>query len=147
MKPNRGFTLVELMVVIAIVATLAALATSSLLRSRMNANEMAAIGGLRVIATGTQNYYARVTPHTYPDSLEDLGPDGSDPPYIDGLLAAGEKQGYTFVYELEDEENYTCRANPSTPGRTGNRYFYVDEEGRITANATEEAGPDDPYIE
>lgn len=135
------------MVVVAIIATLAALAISSMLRSRLNANEMAAITSLRTISTGAQNYYARSSPHTYPEELDDLGAPDSDPPYLDDRLASGEKQGYDFVYELEDEDTYTCRANPKTIGKTGNRYFYVDETGRITANMEEEAGPDDPMVE
>jgi len=143
----RGFTLVEVMIVIAIISTLAVLAISSMLRSRMNANEMAAIASLRTISNGAQNFYAQASPHTYPAALSELGTPTSIPPYVDSLLAGGARQGYTFVYARTDADHYTCRANPNTPGRTGNRYFYVDETGRTTANATGPAGPTDPLVE
>jgi len=143
----RGFTLIEVMIVVAIISILAALAIMSMLRSRLNANEMAAIASLRTISTGAQNYYARASPHAYPAELNDLGDPDSNPPYIDELLASGEKQGYLLVYTYVSDDVYTCRANPKTPGKTGNRYFYVDDTGRITANASAEAGPNDPMVE
>lgn len=144
---RRGFTLVEIMIVVAIVSTLAVLAISSMLRSRMNANEMGAIASLRTISNGAQNFYAQASPHTYPSALSDLVAPVSDPPYIDSVLASGTRQGYTLVYTRTDADHYTCRGNPVTPGRTGNRYFFVDETGRITANMTGPAGPTDPPVE
>lgn len=147
MRRRTGFTLVEIMIVIAIVSILAALAIVSMLRSRMNANEMGAIASLRTISSGAQNFYAQASPHTYPSALTDLSTPVSNPPYIDSLLAGGVRQGYTFVYARTDADHYTCRGNPVTPGRTGTRYFYVDETGRITANMTGPAGPTDPFVE
>ena len=147
MKQQRGFTLIEIMIVIAIIATLAAMAISSMLRSRVNANEMAAVAGLRTISTGAQNYYAQSSPHAYPAVLSDLGAAGSDPPYVDGVLASGQKQGYTFTYTLVDADSFTCLADPVVVGKTGNRHFYVDEDGKITANMAAEAGPGDPAIQ
>ena len=147
MNRQRGFTLIEIMIVVAIIATLATLAIASMLRSRMNANEMAAIASLRTISSGAQNDYAQTSPHAYPAALADLGAPSSNPPYLDSVLAAGQKQGYTFVYARTDADHFTCRGSPNTPGRTGARYFYVDETGRITANATGQAGPNDPLVE
>ena len=135
------------MVVVAIVSTLATLAMVSMLRSRMNANEMGAIASLRTISNGAQNYYAQVSPHAYPAALTDLAAPASNPSYIDSVLAAGTRQGYAFTYTWTDADHFTCRGNPTTPGRTGNRYFYVDETGRITANMTGPAGPTDPMVE
>lgn len=135
------------MIVVAIISTLATLAMVSMLRSRMNANELGAIASLRTISSGAQNFYAQISPHAYPTVLADLSTPISNPSYIDSLLAGGVKQGYTFTYLQTDADHFTCRGNPTSPGRTGNRYFFVDETGRITANAAGPAGPADPMVE
>ena len=144
---RRGFTLIEIMIVIAIIATLAALAMSSMLRSRMNANEVAAIAALRTVSSAAQSYYAQAVPHTYPPTLAALGAPTSDPPYLDDLVAGGSKEGYAFTYVLVDTETYACRAAPQFPGKTGNRYFYVDEKGKMTAGGSDAVGPNDPPVE
>lgn len=146
-KSLTGFTLVEIMVVIAIVATLAALAISSMLRSRMNANEVAAIAGCRSIATGSQNFYNSSSPHSYPSVLMDLTTPVSNPAYIDSVLASGTRQGYVYLYALVDAEHFTLNANPVSSGTTGNRRFFVDQTGVLRANGTQAASTSDPPVE
>lgn len=143
----RGFTLVEIMIVVAIIAALAVLAVPSMLRSRMNANETTAIAGSRAVVTGSQNFYAAANPHTYPSTLSALTSPASDPPYIDSVLASGTRQGYTYTYVLVDSEHFTLNTNPVSPGRTGGRYFFADETGVIRANATRPASATDPPVE
>ena len=147
MKRCTGFTLVEIMIAVAIVMTLAALAFSSVLRARQNANEMAAVASCRTIATTAQNFYANSYPHVYPSALQDFVLPDSDPSYIDSVLASGTKQGYGFTYNRIDSETFTLNANPTNPGKTGSRYFFVDETGVIKANATGQATVGDPAIE
>jgi prepilin-type N-terminal cleavage/methylation domain-containing protein len=149
---KNGFTLVEIMVVVAIIVILIALTVPNMLRSRMTANEVAAIANCRTISNACQAYYANRIPHMYPPiGLSDLIAPESNPPYIDNALAGATdadhaKQGYYYVYTYIDAEHFTLKANPKVYGRTGNRYFYVDETGVIKANSTQEAGPNDTPI-
>ena len=144
---QKAFTLIEIMVVVAIVATLAALAVSSMLRSRMNANELGAIAGCRTIATGSQNFYNNNNPHTYPSALSDLTSPASTPAYIDSVLASGTRQGYTYTYVLVDAEHFLLNADPVSPGTTGTRHFFVDQTGVLRANAAVAATETDPPVE
>ena len=147
MNSRRGFTLVEIMIVLAIVMTLATLVISSVLRARHNANEMAAVAATKTIVTACQTYYANTLPHTYPDSLSDLISPQSDPPYIDSVLASGTKQGYRFTYTFIDSESFTLNADPAVTGKTGTRHFFANESGVIKANRDGEASSADPAVE
>ena len=144
---GKGFTLIEIMIVVAIVATLATLAITSMLRSRMNANEVAAIVGCRNIAAGSQNFYSSSNPHTYPSVLADLTNPVSNPAYIDSVLASGTRQGYTYTYALVDAEHFALNADPVSPNATGTRRFYVDQTGVLRANGTQAASASDPPVE
>jgi len=144
---GKGFTLVEIMIVVAILATLATLAISGVLRARHNANEMAAIASCRTIVTAAQSFYANSYPHVYPNDLSDLVLPVSSPPYIDNVLASGTKQGYNFTYTFVDTESFTLTADPAVLGKTGTRYFFADETSVIKANSTGQAGPGDPIVE
>lgn len=147
MNTRRGFTLVEIMIVVAILMTLATLAISSVLRARHNANEMAAVASCRSIVTAAQNFYANSYPHTYPGGFSDLVEPTSKPPYIDSVLASGTKQGYAFAYALVNTESFTLNAAPTVSGKTGTRNFYSDETSLIRANSSGPAGASDPIIQ
>jgi type IV pilus assembly protein PilA len=128
---RKGFTLVEIMIVVAIIALLAAIAIPNLLRARLNANEAAAISALRTVSTACESFRAAQSPVTYPANLAVLGAPPNGPPYIDATLAGGTKQGYTFAYALVSANQYTCTATPVTANVTGTRVFFVDESGVI----------------
>ncbi len=153
MKAHKfGFTLIELMIVVAIIAIIAAIAIPNLLRSRMSANEASAAGAMRTISTGEVAFQTACFVDANNDGLGDYGslaqlgnPDGAGatPPYIDQVLAGGSKQGYTFTVTVTNGTAnqmpaYTCTAAPTTPGKTGYRQYFVDESGviRFTANGT-----------
>ncbi|MDP2921816.1 MAG: type II secretion system protein [Candidatus Omnitrophota bacterium] len=140
LRSGRGFTLVEIMIVVAIISLLAAIAIPNLLRARHNANEAAAISALRTISTACESFRAAQTPPTYPANLAALG--SATPAYIDGGLAAATaagsaKQGYYYTYALVSANQYTCTATPGVSGTTGTRVFFVDESGvlRLTNSA------------
>lgn len=136
-KANRlSFTLVEIMIVIAIVVILAFISIPNLLRSNVNANEVSAIANLRSLYSSFIMYYG-ANNKTYPEQLSDMVS------YINPALAAGEKSGYLFTYVRDSADEFHVNANPRIPGRTGVRYFYMDERSTIRANKSGEAGEDD----
>jgi type IV pilus assembly protein PilA len=129
---KRGFTLVEIMIVVAIIALLAAIAIPNLLRARHNANEAAAIASLRTISTAMESYRAAQTPSAYTGATL-AGLSTATPPYIDTSLGSGSKQGYNFRIIGVSAHVYTAQASPVTYQTTGSRSFNVDETGVIRA--------------
>lgn len=149
---RRAFTLVEILIVAAIIATLATLAIPYWLRARVTANETMAINCCRIIVASSQAYYATANPHTYPGALSELASPTATPPYIDSALAgavssSSSKQGYLYTYVLVNSERYTLNAGPTTAGITGSRYFYADESGVIRTSFSDPAGPSNPPVE
>ena len=133
-KEKHGFTLVEIMIVVAIISLLAAIAIPNLLRARHNANEAASIAALRTISTACESFRSAQTPTTYPANLAALS--GATPAYIDAGLAgaiasASARQGYYYTYALVNANQFTCTATPAVSGTTGSRIFFVDESGVI----------------
>ena len=135
MRSKKGFTLVEIMIVVAIIVLLAAIAIPNLLRARLSANEATAIAAMRTLSTAMETFRAAQTPPSYPAALTSLN--ASDPPYIDNVLASTNKSGYTFTYVQGTGGNtYTVTAAPQSPNVTGVRQFFVDQSGVVRAAAT-----------
>jgi len=150
MTRKHGFTLVEIMIVVAIIGLLAAIAIPNLLRARHNANEGAAIGNLKTIATACESFRAAQTPVTYPAAMAGLtAAGGAAPAYIidelDTVTTAAPRQGYNFAYTRGNDagnnaDQYWVYGSPSVIGRTGTRFFYVDETG-VVRSGTPAATP------
>ena len=149
-RNRKGFTLVEIMIVVAIIALLAAIAIPNLLRARHNANETAAIGAMRTLLTAVESFRAAQTPPTYPANLAALS--AAVPPYVGGTLAAAvnpgtARQGYFYTYALTNANAFTLQGTPATVGTTGTRRFFVDQSGVIRANAAGAANAGSPEIQ
>ena len=124
-RENAGFTLLELMIVIAVVSIIAAMAIPMIQNARMEANEASAIGTIRSIISVNEQYSTRFS--DYSDSLDSLNANG----YIDGgFVDDGSQSGYTYSYS-GSTDTYTINLDPSIPGKSGRRHFFADHRGVI----------------
>ena len=129
---RRGFTLVELLIAVAIIAVIAALVLPSILSTKMAANEVSAISSLRTIYSAVRVYSKRF--HSA-GTLADMARAGM----IDEVLGSGEKSGYSFEIALvEPKENSGIIASPTKWGSTGERRFKINWMGQITSTAKED---------
>ena len=140
MKREHGFTLIELMIVVAIIAIIAAIAIPSLLNARKAGNEASAISSLRTLTTVNEQYRTRFS--EYGSVLTDI----QDAGYIDSVLGAGTKSGYTFTYN-GGTNTWNVAADPVTSGTTGDRFFFVDQTGVIRSDTTATADSGDNPID
>ncbi len=146
-KIGAGDTLIELLIVIAILAMLAAVGVVQVLRARVTADEQLTLTSLRHIAKSCAFFF--LTNLRYPADLTELGTPTSTPPYLNpDLIGDGfsvTKQGYIFTYtSVDGGASFTLLADPQTQGVTGERHFYIDQSMVIHVNQTGPASSVDP---
>ena len=141
---ENGFSLIELLIVVAIILIIAAIAIPNLMRARMSANESSAVGSIRSISTGEVSY-ASAYPSVGFTNLSSLG--GAEPCtpstgtacFLDSVLSTGMKEGYSFaaaggtpVGSLNT--TYTSLGSPLAINETGTRSFCSDQTGVVFYN-------------
>ena len=142
---QKGFSLIELLIVVAIILIIAAIAIPNLLRARISANEASSVASLRTMNTACITYNS--TYGQYPADLQHLGPvpsgstpDSTSADLLDSILGAAgtpQKSGYKFTYQLgTGNQTYSVNADPLVQNQTGIRGFFTDQSGVIRMNST-----------
>jgi type IV pilus assembly protein PilA len=155
-EKEKGFSLIELLIVVAIILIISAIAVPSLIRSRMAANEASAVASIRLMTTAASTYNT-VFGNGFPPSLTSIGTTGANAlsctnaELLDSVLTAGTKSGYTFTFisgatQLTSassscgagygySDGYVVAATP-IGATTGKRAFCSDASGVIRFNVS-----------
>jgi len=152
---RSGFSLIELLIVVAIILIIAAIAIPSLMRSRIAANEASAVGSMRTFNTALASY-ALTYGGGFATSLSDLGPasvpSSAAADLIDSVLVTGSKSGYSFSYtpgpvaSSGHVTSYSITAVPIASNISGVRKFYTDNSLVIRSTTTGTPSSSDPPI-
>jgi prepilin-type N-terminal cleavage/methylation domain-containing protein len=156
-KAARGFSLIELLIVVAIILIIAAIAIPNFLRSRVAANQSSAVASLHTLSIA-QMTYASTYGAGYSINMSYLAPPPSNGTssstaagLIDSALATGVKSGYIFTYSPGPIDTtgrinaFSFTANPVS-NSTGTQYYFTDETGVIRQNSTMTAGFSDSPV-
>ena len=133
MSRKEGFSLSELLIVVAVIGIIAALAVPNLVQSKKAANEASAIASVRNLVTAQITYASTLGGGNF-GSLAELSSEN----FADEVLGSGQKDGYDFSVAANGSIGFSVIATPTVPGNTGERAFYGNETGviRYTVDGT-----------
>ncbi|MGC1660439.1 MAG: prepilin-type N-terminal cleavage/methylation domain-containing protein [Candidatus Acidiferrales bacterium] len=157
-QSGRGFSLIELLIVVAIILIIAAIAIPSLLRAKLAANQSAAVENCRSVTSAQVLYYTSFSQGFAPSLIALGGPAGgaitpANAQLIDDGLSSGVKSGYTFTYvplamdSSGNYQDYSLNADPQAVNLTGVNHYFTDEPSVIHWSAIGAASVNDPSIQ
>jgi type IV pilus assembly protein PilA len=156
MGRQRGFSLIELLIVVAIILIIAAIAIPTLTRARVAANESSAVGSVRSINTAETSYNSAYPTLGFSTTLSQLGgpsgaactPSTSSGCFIDSVLSSGTKSGYNFSLAIGSAApvagvtpSYSIIASPTDVNITGARNFCSFEDGVVRSSSSAITAP------
>lgn len=156
-RKQAGFSLIELLIVVAIILIIAAIALPNLMIARMSANEASAVQSLRTIQSAETAYATTYPAVGFSATLAELNGSSNSlcsatsaqACLIDNVLASGNKSGYVITWTgdgFTPSVSYNINADPAVRGSSGRRSFFTNYPGVIRWNDTAPATVNDPTI-